>query len=291
MFNPLYGIDFFFKFTKEHRLFEESMKVVSDTTQRVISSRRKHYEEHPEELLENTNEVGVRKRMPLIDTLLRTNVDGEPLSNQDIEDEVNTFLFAGHDTTSHTLSFFLYNVGKYPEVQEKIFEEIIGVFGGVPENTELSTRKLNELKYLEAVIKESMRMYATTPFIGRQILEETTIGDLHLPADTNLSIFMFGMFRSEKIFKNAETFDPDRFITEREDSMNINPFAFIPFSAGPRNCIGQKFALLEMKTIILKTITTFNITLAEPDKELELVSGMILKTKDGINLKFKKRVV
>lgn len=291
MFNPLYGNDFFFKFTREHRLFEESMKVVSDTTQRVISSRRKYYEEHPEELLENTNEVGVRKRMPLIDTLLRTNVDGEPLSNQDIEDEVNTFLFAGHDTTSHTLSFFLYNVGRYPEVQEKIYEEIISVFGGVPDNSELSTRKLSELKYLEAVIKESMRMYATTPFIGRQILEETTIGDLHLPADTNLSIFMFGMFRSEKIFKNADTFDPDRFKAESGNSKEMNPFAFIPFSAGPRNCIGQKFALLEMKTIILKTITTFNITLAEPDKELELVSGMILKTKDGINLKFKKRDV
>lgn len=289
MFNPLYGVDFIFKLTKEHKLFEESMKVVSDTTQKVISSRRKHYEEHPEELKENTNEVGVRKRMPLIDTLLRTNVEGKPLSNQDIEDEVNTFLFAGHDTTSHTLSFFLYNVGKHPAVQEKVYEEIINVFEGVPENSELTTRKLNELKYLEAVIKESMRMYATTPFIGRQILEETTIGDLHLPADSNLSLFMFGMFRSEALFKNAETFDPDRFTTEREDGKDINPFAFIPFSAGPRNCIGQKFALLEMKTIILKAITTFYISLAEPNKELELVSGMILKSKDGINLKFEKR--
>uniref|UniRef100_T1GY74 Cytochrome P450 n=1 Tax=Megaselia scalaris TaxID=36166 RepID=T1GY74_MEGSC len=197
--------------------------------------------------------------MPLIDTLLRSNVDGKPLSDQDIEDEVNTFLFAGHDTTSHTLGFFLYNVAKHPEVQEKLYEEIINVFGSIPENTELTTRKLNELKYLEAVIKESMRLYSTTP--------------------------------SEKLFKDPETFKPDRFLANKsEEKELINPFAFTPFSAGPRNCIGQKFALLEMKTIILKTITTYKLSLAYPDKELVLLSGMILKTKDGININFKKRV-
>lgn len=286
MFNPIYGTESLFRFTKYHSLFEESLRVVSETTQKVISSRRKYYEEHPEELIDYTNEVGVKKRMPLIDTLLRTNVDGEPLSNRDIEDEVNTFLFAGHDTTSHALSFFLYNVAKYPTVQEKVFEEIITVFGGVPENSQISIRKLSELKYLEAVIKESMRMFATIPFIGRQILEEATIGDLHLPADTNVSLFLFGMFRSEKLFRNAETFNPDRFM---EEGKELNPFAFIPFSAGSRNCIGQRFALLEMKTIILKTITAFEISLAEPNKELELISGMILRSKDGINLTAKKR--
>uniref|UniRef100_T1GXC8 Cytochrome P450 n=1 Tax=Megaselia scalaris TaxID=36166 RepID=T1GXC8_MEGSC len=98
------------------------LKVVSETTQKVISERRKYYAERPDELQESTNELGVRKRMPLIDTLLKAHVDGQPLSNRDIEDEVNTFLFAGHDTTSHTLGYFFYNVAKHPEVQEKIFE-------------------------------------------------------------------------------------------------------------------------------------------------------------------------
>uniref|UniRef100_T1GZH6 Cytochrome P450 n=1 Tax=Megaselia scalaris TaxID=36166 RepID=T1GZH6_MEGSC len=159
--NPLTAIDWVFKLTKDHKIFEDSLKVVSETTQKVISERRKYYAEHPDELQESTNELGVRKRMPLIDTLLKAHVDGQPLSNRDIEDEVNTFLFAGHDTTSHTLGYFFYNVAKHPEVQEKIFEEVSNVFGGIPENNELTTRKINELKYLEAVIKESMRLYAT----------------------------------------------------------------------------------------------------------------------------------
>uniref|UniRef100_T1GY73 Cytochrome P450 n=1 Tax=Megaselia scalaris TaxID=36166 RepID=T1GY73_MEGSC len=111
--------------------------------------------------------------MPLIDTLLRSQIEGKPFTNQEIEDQVNTFLFAGHDTTSHTFSFFLYNVAKYRKVQERIFKEIIEVFGKCPENSELTIMKMNELKYMEAVIKESMRMFATTPFIESKLLANT----------------------------------------------------------------------------------------------------------------------
>ena len=96
MHSPLiYRYDFIFKRTSAYKEYTEYLRVISETTQNVINSRRKYYEENPMELNTNeNNELGQRKRMPLIDTLLRTNVEGTALSNQDIEDEVNTFLFA-----------------------------------------------------------------------------------------------------------------------------------------------------------------------------------------------------
>lgn len=118
--------------------------------------------------------LGHKKRMALLDLLLQATVDGKPLTNEDIREEVETFMFEGHDTTTSGTSFALYVISRHPEVQEKLFNEIREVIGDDKEQ-KVSLRQLQDLRYLECVIKESMRLYPPVPIIGRYFKEDTDL--------------------------------------------------------------------------------------------------------------------
>lgn len=118
---------------------------------------------------------GHKKRMALLDILLSTLIDGQPLSDKDIREEVDTFMFEGHDTTKSGIGFTLYSLSRHPEVQEKVYQELNEIIGTDIEGP-LTYNKLMDLKYMEKVIKESLRMYPPVPFIGRQIMQDLYIG-------------------------------------------------------------------------------------------------------------------
>lgn len=120
------------------------------------------------------NEFGQKRRMALLDVLLQATVEGVPLSNADIREEVDTFMFEGHDTTTSAICFTLHLISRHPTIQKKVVEEINEV---LPKDDERSVtlRDLNELKYLECVIKESLRLYPPVPIIGRYITEDVEI--------------------------------------------------------------------------------------------------------------------
>ncbi len=136
-------------------------------TDRVIIARR-------DELIKNINNNDNKERNNLINILLQSSIDGKPLSNLDIREEVDTFMFAGHDTVSSASSFTLYNLAKYPEIQKKVFEEMLQVFGDDKRRTH-TLKDLNELRYLELVIKESLRIFSPVPFIGRKLKKDTLV--------------------------------------------------------------------------------------------------------------------
>lgn len=157
---------------------------------------------------------------------------------------------------------------------------------------------------MELVIKESMRMYPPVPIIGRRLEEETKLSKstqqqiplilthifilddrFTIPANTNFTINLFLMFRDPVVFSDPDTFRPDRFI--QSSTIETNPYAYIPFSAGSRNCIGQKFAMLEMKSSISKVLRHFELLPAgeEPIPLMEL----ILRSMNGIQLGLKPR--
>lgn len=260
------------------------LKILHSFTDDVILQRKQKLEQ---EFKNGNNEITGKGKMNFLDILLLSKVEGNPLSNSDIREEVDTFMFEGHDTTTSGISFTFYHLSQNKEVQQKVFEEIRDVFGDDPRSG-VTLRQLQELKYLEMVIKESMRIHPPVPIIGRQLTEDTLIAGVNIPAGTDLMIPIWAIHHDPVVYPNPDKFDPERFTPEA--TVGRNPYSYIPFSAGARNCIGQKFAMLEVKSIVSKLVRHYELVKCDSKEEIKLQADLILKTVDGIHLKIKPRI-
>lgn len=222
-YDPLKRIDFLYKFTEMYQREKKVLKFLHEFGENVIEARRK-------ELLRNDErsiELISKKERTLLNIMLTSTIDGVQLTNQDIREEVDTFLFAGHGTISSALSFILLNIAKYPKIQQKIYEETLEN----DKDEKLSVSTLNNLKFTDRVIKETFRMIPPVAFLGRRLKEEVTIEDVTFPKHANILISTYIMGHNEKYFEDPETFKPERFNVETTYE-KINPFAYVPFSAG-----------------------------------------------------------
>lgn len=173
-FNIVFRTNLIFNLSPLYWEQKRYLKTLHSFTDKIIVARR-------EELLKAQtgqpgndkieDAVGVKAKMALLDVLLQSTINGQPLSNADIREEVDTFMFEGHDTTTSGIAFCLYNLAKYPEEQQRTFNEIRNILGDDREKV-LTLRDLNDLNYLEIVIKESLRLYPSVPLIGRKIRNE-----------------------------------------------------------------------------------------------------------------------
>lgn len=178
---PLWRTDSLFKVFAPS-IYRRMMKHINEMqsfTKNVIEKRREALEDiisvdQPPSDEEETFTKGSKQHMALLDILLRATVEGRPLSNEDIREEVETFMFEGHDTTTSGTSFALYLISRHPEVQSKLLEEIADVIG-TDANTAPTYRQLQDMRYMECVIKESMRLYPPVPIIGRYFAEDTDL--------------------------------------------------------------------------------------------------------------------
>ncbi|XP_059224591.1 cytochrome P450 4d8-like [Stomoxys calcitrans] len=268
------------------------IKLMHNFTRGVIENRRKTLENSFSGQVSVASEsevddVGSKKHKALFDVLLQSSIEGQPLTDEDIREEVDTFMFEGHETTSTALGFTLHLLAQHPKVQQKVVDELNQIYG---ENNPLdfTLRNLNELKYMEHVIKESMRLYPPVPLIGREITEDfkythSSVGNGVLPAGTQVIISIFNSMRESQLFEN-----PSEFIPERHESTNTgSAYSFIPFSAGPRNCIGQKFAMYEMKVVISKIIRQYELLPLGPD--VRPLLGIVMRSETGMHLGLQMR--
>lgn len=272
-----------FKFTALAKEQDKQLKILHKFTDDVILQRKEKLEQ---KLNNKADDSEKNKKMNFLDMLLLSNVEGKPLSNSDIREEVDTFMFEGHDTTTSGISFTFYHLSQNKEVQQKVFEEVREVFGDDP-TSGVTHRQLQELKYLEMVIKESLRIHPSVPFIGRRLTEDTLISGVTIPEGTNIIIPIYAIHHDEDVYPDPEKFDPERFSADAITGRN--PYSYIPFSAGARNCIGQKFAMLEVKSIVSKMIRNYELVPCN-DKKIKLQADLILKTVDGVFIKIKPRI-
>lgn len=200
----------------------------------------------------------------------------------DIKDEVNTFLFAGVDTTTASMCFILWSLGKHQSKQQRLYYEIKAVLG---DNVDITNEDINHMVYLDLYIKECQRLYTIVPLTGRQVHRDTKIGVHLLPKGSTIWINNYALANDEDYFENPQEFNPERFL----DQECCNKYAYLPFGGGLRECIGKKYAVQMMKMLTVKMILSFQITLENPEEELDLISEMSLKNRTGFNLVFQKR--
>ncbi|XP_022918968.2 cytochrome P450 4d2-like [Onthophagus taurus] len=274
--NPMTMFPITYMFTKDYRIERHYLKILHNHTNSVIKRRR-------EELIKNDHPK--QKRLAFLDLLLQSTLDGKPMTDEEIREEVDTFMFAGHDTTASGISFILYCISKYPDVQQKVCDEIEEILGN-DKNLIPTIKQLNEMKYLEMVIKESLRLFPPVPIFARSPLNDTSHPSGLFPTWSQLLVFVYGVHRDPKNYDDPETFDPDRFLPENQSKRH--PYSYLTFSAGPRNCIGQKFAMLEMKSTVSLVLRHFILKPVE-GFEPKLIPLTVLKSLNGVQVILEER--
>uniref|UniRef100_A0A1B0FQS7 Cytochrome P450 n=1 Tax=Glossina morsitans morsitans TaxID=37546 RepID=A0A1B0FQS7_GLOMM len=293
-----------------HKARAESVRIIHQFTERIIRERQDYLLEnsHLERKVSQTdNDLHFKKRSALLDVLLKSlDVNGQPLTDKQIRDEVNTFLFEGHDTTSSAISFCLYALSRHADEQQKLFEELHSYFGDDLQSP-LNYNDLQQLPYLNCVIKESLRLYPPISAIGRMLDSSLEMGkypkqhpflifpslfsfiqfidDYTLLTGTNVIILLREMLRDPHIFSNPQNFQPERHFTLTTES---SAYSNIPFSAGPRNCIGQRFALNEIRVILIKVLRHYELLPIGPEAHPSI--KLILRSTTGINIGLRPRI-
>lgn len=144
-------------------------------------------------------------------------------------------------------------------------------------------KELNDMKYLECCIKEALRLFPSVPMMGRQLNEDVQVGEYLIPRGTTALICTYMLHRDPHVYKNPEAFDPERFLPE--NTKGRHPYAYIPFSAGPRNCIGQKFAILEEKIILSSIFRKYVVETCDRREDLTILCEQILRPKNGVRVR------
>lgn len=168
--------------------------------------------------------------------------DGDTaLGDQEVRDQVLVFLLAGHETTAIALTFALHLLGRHPETQAAVRREVADVVG----SRTPTAADARELVLTTAVLKEAMRLYPSAPFFGRRAVTDEELCGYVVPAGTSVIIAPWNIHRDPRLWPDPLRFDPGRFLPETEAREERHRYAWMPFSGGPRACIGQHFSLLE----------------------------------------------
>ncbi|XP_007524588.1 cytochrome P450 4V2-like [Erinaceus europaeus] len=284
---PWLWVDFIFQMFKKGREHKQSLEILHTFANNVITERANEMKINEEFGSDNGDSTpSRRKRQAFLDLLLNvTDDEGNKLSHEDIREEVGTFMFEGHDTTAAALNWSLYLLGSYPEVQKKVDKELEEVFG--KSDRPVTLEDLKKLKYLECVVKETLRLFPSVPFFARHLSEDCEIAGFKIVKGSEVVIFIYALHRDPKYFPDPEEFKPERFFPE--NSQGRHPYAYVPFSAGPRNCIGQRFAIMEEKTILACILRKFWVESNQKREELGLAGDLILRPTNGIWIKLKRR--
>ncbi len=206
------------------------------------------------------------------------------LTNHQIRNEVMNLFAAGYEVTAHTLAFTLYLISQHPDVEARLLEEIDRVLGqraitqGVAPKA-IAIPDLEQMPYLEMVLKESMRLLPVTTVVSRQAVENVSLNGYTLPKNSLVLFAPWTLHRCPEYFPNPLCFDPERFHRDRKDK--IPKFAYLPFSAGPRICIGNALAMMQMRINLATILQSYRLTVA-PGYQFEPFYSFNTRPKNGL---------
>ena len=220
------------------------------------------------------------RREDLMSVLLEATDDaGEPLSDREVRDHLITLLFAGHDTTTSTVTFLFYELLQAPEALARVTAELHTVLGGREPTAEELVAGMPEL---EAVMDETLRMYPPAWVGPRRAVESFELAGVPVPAGALVNYCSWASHRLPEVFPDPDRFDPTRFTPERKAALPKG--AYVPFGGGSRTCIGMRFGQLEIKTMATLVLQRFRLELA-PDYDLSIRMMPTLSPRRGLPLR------
>jgi cytochrome P450 len=207
---------------------------------------------------------------------------GAPMGERELIDEIMTLVVAGHETTASGLNWTWYLLSQHPQVESRLHAEI----DAAADVAAPSLTQMEELHYTRQVIDESLRLYPPGWVLSRRTIEADVLGGYPVPAGTNVLLPLYLLHRHPHFWKNPEAFEPERFAPEHEAERPR--FAYMPFAAGPRHCIGESFALYEMLVHLYKVARRYRLRYV-PDKPLELEAQINLRTRYPLHMRLEAR--
>jgi cytochrome P450 len=194
----------------------------------------------------------------------------QPLSEEQLRDELATMIMSGHETTADALVWTYYLLSQHPEAQERLVAELDEVLEGRPPSPE----DLPRLRYTEAVVKESLRLYSPAWITSREAIRDCELGGFHVPAGTTLGVSQWVTHRDPRYYEEPEAFRPERWLAE--SIKQLPRYAWFPFGGGPRLCIGASLAMLELVLITACVVRRFRLELA-PGHEVKSHPALALQ--------------
>ncbi|MBV9790169.1 MAG: cytochrome P450 [Chloroflexi bacterium] len=249
--------------TPNNRAFRQATQTLDEIVYRLINQRRAEGTTHGD----------------LLDMLLeaRDADNGESMSNQQLRDEVLTIFAAGHETTANTLSWAWYMLAQHPEVMARLQAELDSVLEGRTP----TIADLPNLPYTQQVFNEVLRLYPAAPSIPRLVPRETTLRGYTLPAKSMILLSIYNIQRHPEFWSDPNTFNPDRWAGDNHKRQHR--LAFMPFSAGPRICIGNNLALMEGQLLLAMVAQYADLRLV-PGQQVKPEVAVTMRPKDGLQM-------
>lgn len=255
--------------TPLNRAYQAGIRTIDEVVYSIIAERRASGVSHDD----------------LLDMLLeaRDEDTGEAMSDLELRNEVLTMFVAGHDTTSNALTWIWYVLATYPEIRARLQAEIDQALQGrVP-----TLADLPRMPYLQQVINETLRLHPAVPQVGpRRVLADTTLRGYDIPAGSRFLVSIYNIHRHPDFWPDANVFNPDRWTME--PSEKTHRLAFMPFGAGPRLCIGNSLAMMEMQLLISLVTQHYELRLAT-SRPVEPEVSIIMRPKHGLPMTLHRR--
>jgi cytochrome P450 len=231
--------------------------------------------------VERRRRDGVR-RNDIVSLLLdaRDRQSGEPMSDRELLDEIMTLIVAGHETTASALNWFWYLMTQSPDVERRLHAEVDA------DSEAPAYDALERYPFARRALDEALRLYPPGWLLTRRTIEASRIGNFELPAKADVLVSPYLVHRHPRYWQDGDRFDPDRFVPEA--AATRNRFAYLPFGLGPRACIGEHLALIEMHAHVIMLARKFRLVLV-PGQSIEIEPQVNLRTKRPVHMNVELR--
>ncbi|XP_023317970.1 cytochrome P450 4C1-like isoform X2 [Trichogramma pretiosum] len=264
--------DWIFRWTDTAKRLEQGKKVIHTFIESAIAQKWKEHKS-----------VDKPSRSILLEQLIDHVARTDLMTDEQLRDETYTMFTAAQDTTTVICSFAILHLAMNQNIQDKVREEMERVVGTA---SSIEMEHLNELSYTEMVIKETMRLYPIAPLMVRQARGDISLETCTIPEGCSILMVPFVTHRSAKYWQQPDDFLPERFAPE--NSSDRHAFAYVPFSAGIRGCIGQKFAMMLLKTIIGHVVRSYRLTSSKTMDDIRLKMDISVRSKDGYGVSIER---